>query len=37
VNAEGLYMKRSAIGYTAVPYLVGGDGWVWTLNVGTWF
>lgn len=37
VNAEGLYMDRSAIGYTAVPYLVGGDGWVWTINVGTWF
>jgi hypothetical protein len=37
VNAEGLYMNRSAIGYTAVPYVVGGTGWVWTINVGTWF
>lgn len=37
VNAEALYMNRSAIGYTAVPYVVGGTGWVWTLNVGTWF
>ena len=37
VNAEGIYMNRSAIGYTAVPYVVGGTGWVWSLNVGTWF
>jgi len=37
LNAEGIYMNRSAIGYTAVPYVVGGTGWVWTLNVGTWF
>jgi hypothetical protein len=37
VNAEFLYMYRSPIGYTAVPYVVGGTGWVWTLNVGTWF
>jgi len=37
VNAEGLYMDRSAIGYTAVPYVVGGTGWVWSINVGTWF
>jgi hypothetical protein len=37
VNTELLYMYRSAIGYTAVPYVVGGTGWVWTVNVGTWF
>lgn len=37
VNAEGIYMNRSAIGYTAVPYVVGGTGWVWSINVGTWF
>lgn len=37
VNIEGLYMDRSAIGYTAVPYVVGGTGWVWSVNVGTWF
>ena len=37
LNAEGIYMNRSAIGYTAVPYVVGGTGWVWTLNVGAWF
>lgn len=37
VNVEGIYMYRSPIGYTAVPYTVGGTGWVWTFNVGTWF
>lgn len=37
VNIEGLYMDRSAVGYTAVPYVVGGTGWVWSVNVGTWF
>jgi hypothetical protein len=37
LNTEFLYMDRSAIGYTAVPYTVGGTGWVWTVNVGTWF
>jgi hypothetical protein len=37
VNAELLYMYHSPIGYTAVPYVVGGTGWVWTINVGTWF
>jgi hypothetical protein len=37
LNTELLYMRRSPIGYTAVPYVVGGTGWVWTVNVGTWF
>jgi hypothetical protein len=37
LNIEGIYMYRSAIGYTAVPYTVGGTGWVWSFNVGTWF
>jgi hypothetical protein len=37
VNTELLYMYHSAIGYTAVPYVVGGTGLVWTINVGTWF
>ena len=26
MNAQALYMDRSAIGYTAVPYVVGGTG-----------
>jgi hypothetical protein len=37
MNAQALYMDRSAVGYTAVPYVVGGTGWVYTLDVGTWF
>lgn len=30
VNAQALYMRRSAVGYTSVPYLVGGNGWVFS-------
>ena len=37
MNVEAIYMNRSAIGYTAVPYQVGGTGWVFTFNVGSWF
>jgi hypothetical protein len=36
-NFQALYMDRSAVGYTAVPYVVGGTGWVFTVDVGTWF
>jgi len=37
MNIQALYMDRSAVGYTAVPYVVGGTGWVYTFDVGTWF
>ena len=37
MNLQALYMDRSAVGYTAVPYVVGGTGWVFTVDVGTWF
>jgi hypothetical protein len=37
VNIEAIYMHNSAIGYTAVPYQVGGKGFVFTFNVGSWF
>jgi hypothetical protein len=37
MNVQALYMDRSAVGYTAIPYLVGGNGWVWTVDVGYWF
>jgi len=37
MNIEAIYMHNSAIGYTAVPYQVGGKGWVFTFNVGSWF
>ena len=32
MNAQALYMDRSAFGYTAVPYVVGGTGWVFTAD-----
>ncbi len=37
LNAQALYMERSPIGYSAVPYVVGGDGWVFSLDFGMWF
>ena len=37
MNGQALYMDRSAVGYTAVPYQVGGTGWIFTVDVGTWF
>ena len=27
-NSEALYLYRSPVGYTSVPYPVGGRGWV---------
>ena len=36
MNTQALYMDRSAIGYTAVPYVVGGTGWVFMADC-TWF
>jgi hypothetical protein len=27
-NAEGLYLYKSPVGYTSVPFAVGGRGWV---------
>jgi hypothetical protein len=37
MNVQALYMDRSAVGYTAVPYVVGGTGWVYTVDWGVWF
>jgi hypothetical protein len=37
LNVQALYMDRSAVGYTAIPYSVGGTGWVWTVDFGYWF
>jgi hypothetical protein len=37
LNVQALFMDRSAVGYTAIPYAVGGDGWVWTVDLGYWF
>jgi hypothetical protein len=30
-------MDRSAVGYAAVPSVVGGTGWFYTVDFGTWF
>jgi hypothetical protein len=32
-NNEGLYLNRSPVGYTAVPFPVGGKGWVYHSNM----
>ena len=37
INGQALYTDASAVGYTAIPYQVGGTGWIFTLDVGTWF
>ena len=37
MNGQALYTDASAVGYTAIPYQVGGTGWIFTLDVGTWF
>jgi hypothetical protein len=36
-NAQMLYTDRSPVGYTAIPYQLGGTGWIATVDVGTWF
>ena len=36
-NVQALYTDRSAVGYTAIPYQIGGTGWIATVDVGTWF
>jgi len=33
VNGELLYMQDSAVGYSSIPYLVGGDGVVFNTNL----
>ena len=37
INGQALYTDASAVGYTAIPYQVGGTGWIFTFDVGTWF
>jgi hypothetical protein len=36
-NAQILYTDRSPVGYFAIPYQLGGTGWIATVDVGTWF
>lgn len=33
INTELLYMNKSAVGYSSIPYVVGGDGAVFNTNV----
>ena len=33
INTQALYMDRSAVGYTSIPYLVGGNGWAFTADL----
>lgn len=33
VNVQGLYMDESPVGYASVPFIVGGDGWLFTTDV----
>jgi len=33
VNAQGLYLNNSPVGYSSVPFTVGGNGWVFNLDV----
>jgi hypothetical protein len=37
VNLQGLYLDRSPVGYSSVPFIVGGDGWVFTTDVNLSF
>ena len=36
-NTQILYTDRSPVGYFAIPYQLGGTGWIATVDVGTWF
>ena len=33
VNVQGLYLQDSPVGYASVPFIVGGNGWVFTTDV----
>jgi hypothetical protein len=33
VNAEMLYLENSPVGYSSVPFAVGGNGWVFSSNL----
>ena len=33
VNLQGLYLRDSPVGYSSVPFVVGGNGWVFTTDV----
>jgi hypothetical protein len=33
VNVQGLYLDDSPVGYSSVPFAVGGNGWVFSTDV----
>ena len=33
LNVQGLYLKDSPVGYSSVPFQVGGNGWALTTDV----
>ena len=33
MNMQGLYLKDSPVGYSSVPFVVGGNGWVFTTDL----
>jgi hypothetical protein len=33
INVQGLYLKDSPVGYSSVPFAVGGNGWVFTTDL----
>ncbi len=33
INVQGLYLKDSPVGYSSVPFAVGGNGWAFTTDV----
>lgn len=37
INAEMLYLDNSPVGYSSVPFAVGGNGWVFTTNIESRF
>ena len=37
VNTEMLYLNDSPVGYSSVPFVVGGNGWVFNTNVELYF
>ncbi len=37
INVQGLYLDRSPVGYASVPFIVGGDGWVFTTDANLSF
>ena len=32
INAQGIYLRRSPVGGTSYPYVVGGNGWVFNTD-----